>query len=264
MAFLERPDGQIHYEVSGEGPPLALVSGLGGAGSYWNNIVPALSRHFTVVQHDHIGTGKSSSRRQRHSVEALAADIDALMNHLGHGRYRYIGHSTGAAAGQVLAAERPQALEGLVLFAGWAGPDNHFRQCFATRKTLLERAGVEAYNAATPLFLYPPRWISENADALSAMIGSSNAVAGDPAIIAQRIDMIVAFDRRASAARTSAPTLVICAKDDFLTPPHLSKELAQLIPDARLALLDYGAHSCSQVAPDDFLGHVLPFLLQGR
>lgn len=261
MGFFERPDGRMYYEVSGEGPALALVSGLGGTGGYWNNIVPSLARHFTVVQHDHIGTGRSLSSRKRHSVEALAEDVDALMTHLGHPKYRYIGHSTGAATGQVLAIERPGHIERLVLFAGWAGPDNHFRQCFATRKTLLQSVGIEAYNAATPLFLYPPLWISQNPEELSAMVKLFNETASDPAIIAQRIDMIVAFDRRSSAGTIAAPTLAICAKDDFLTPPHLSEELARLIPNAKLKLLEYGGHSCSQVVATEFLDATLPFLL---
>jgi aminoacrylate hydrolase len=131
------------------------------------------------------------------------------------------------------------------------------------RKTLLERVGMEAYNEAAPLFLYPPLWISENSQALAAMIKAFNDTAPPVAVAAARIDMIVAFDRRSSVNRITTPTLVLCAKDDFLTPPHLSKELATLIPGAKLVLLDYGAHSCSQTAPDEFLARVLPFL-QGQ
>jgi aminoacrylate hydrolase len=260
MSFFQRHDGDIHYEVTGEGPPLALVSGLGGAGGYWNNIVPMLARHFTVVLHDHMGTGKSVSRRTRHSVDALAEDIDALMTHLGHARYSLVGHSTGAAVGQVLAADRPRRIDRLVLFAGWAGPDRHFELCFAVRKTALERVGVVAYNEATPIFLYPPLWISRNPDALASIIKLFNDTSPPADVMAARIDMIVAFDRRGTTPSITAPTLVICARDDILTPPHLSEELAALIPDAQLKLLDYGAHACSQVVADEFLASVLPFL----
>lgn len=260
MSFFERPDGRIYFEVDGEGPPLALVSGLGGSGSYWSNIVPPLARHFTVVRHDHMGTGKSSMTRKHHSVEALADDVDSLMRHLGYQRYSLVGHSTGAAAGQVLGLERRERLDRVVLFAGWAGPDTHFRQCFSVRKMLLERVGIEAYNEAAPLFLYPPRWISENPQALASMIKEANASAAPVAVAAARIDMIVAFDRRASVGLMTTPTLVLCARDDFLTPPHLSEELAQLIPDAQLSLLEYGAHACSQTVPQKFLDEIVPFL----
>lgn len=260
MSFLERPDGRIYFEVDGEGPPLALVSGLGGSGSYWNNIVPTLARHFTVVRHDHMGTGKSSMTRGHHSIEALANDVDSLMRHLGHQRYSLVGHSTGAAVGQVLGLERRERLDRVVLFAGWAGPDMHFRQCFSVRKMLLEHIGMKAYNEAAPLFLYPPRWISENSQALATMIKEANATATPVAVAAARIDMIVAFDRRAFLGKMTTPALVLCAKDDFLTPSHLSEELAKLIPGAQLKLLDYGAHACSQTVPQQFLDQIVPFL----
>lgn len=262
MSFFQRPDGEIYYEATGQGPPLALVSGLGGTGGYWASIVPALSRHFTVVLHDHMGTGKSTSRRTHHSVDALAEDIDALMAHLGHARYHLLGHSTGAAVGQVLGADRPQRIDRLVLFAGWAGPDRHFELCFSARKALLERVSVNAYNEATPIFLYPPLWISRNPDALASVIKLYNDTSPAAAVMAARIDMIVAFDRRKTAKSIANPTLIICAKDDILTPPHLSEELASLIPHAQLKLLDYGGHACSQVVADEFTASVLPFLLK--
>lgn len=263
MPMLERPDGDLAYEVVGEGPPLALVSGLGGTAAYWSNLVPVLSRAFTVVLHDHMATGRSRSRRTVHSVEALAADIDALLGHLGCDRCALIGHSTGAAAGQVLAQDRPGRIDRLVLYGGWAGPDPHFAHCFKVRRRMLTELGVHAYNEAGPLFLYPPLWISRNPDKVARIIADNDAAAPAVADIAARIDMIVGFDRRARLAEIHTPTFVVCAADDILTPPHLSEELVAGIPGAHLALLPWGGHACSQTAPEEFLATVLPFL-RGR
>ncbi|MFL9823619.1 alpha/beta fold hydrolase [Rhodoplanes sp. SY1] len=231
MPMLERPDGALFYEVTGSGPPLVLVSGLGGRGDYWANIVPVLARAFTVVLHDHVATGRSTSRRTTHSVEALAADLDALLGHLGIARCSLVGHSTGAAVGQVMAQDYAARLDRLVLYAGWAGPDAHFAHCFKVRRRLLTEIDDPAATEADD--------------------------------IAARIDMIVGFDRRARMGEITAPTLVVCAADDLITPPHLSEELAAGIPGARLATLPWGGHACSQTAPEEFLASVLPFL-RGR
>lgn len=262
MPTLARPDGDLAYEVVGEGPPLALVTGLGGVAAYWTNLVPVLSRSFSVILHDQIPTGASRARarRTRHSVEALAADLAALLDHLGCDRCHLIGHSTGAAVGQVMALDHPERLDRLVLYAGWAGPDPHFSYCFEIRRRALIERGVPAYNEMGPLFLYPPRWIARHRDRVARIIADNDAAPPPAEAIAARIDMIVAFDRRARLGAIRAPTLVVCAEDDILTPPHLSEELAAGIPDARLARLPWGGHACSQTAPEDFLAAVLPFL----
>jgi aminoacrylate hydrolase len=147
-----------------------------------------------------------------------------------------------------------------VLYAGWAGPDAFFALCFEARKALLQGSGVVAYQRATPLFLYPPSWISEDAGRLESLL--SGLVATTPAadVLAARIDMIVAFDRRSRQREIAAPTLVLCAEDDQLTPMHLSEELAAGIPHAELARLPWGGHAVSQTSPEKFLNVALQFL----
>lgn len=260
MPMLERPDGELPYEVVGDGPPLALVSGLGGAAAYWANLVPVLSRAFTVILHDHMATGRSRSRRTLHSVEALAGDLVALLDHLGCTSCSLIGHSTGAAVGQVIAQDHPARLEKLVLYGGWAGPDPHFAHCFKVRRRMLTEIGVPAYNEAGPLFLYPPLWISRNPDKVARIVADNDAASPKQEDIAARIDMIVGFDRRARMREIEVPTLVVCAADDILTPLYLSEELAAGIPAAHLVTLPWGGHACSQTAPEEFLASVLPFL----
>jgi aminoacrylate hydrolase len=257
---LERPDGTTVYEISGEGPPLFLLTGLGGSRGYWANLVPGLSRHFSVVLHDHMGTGQSQSRRSVHTVDALTDDALALMDHLGIQKAHFLGHSTGAAVGQIIAQNRPERIEKLVLYAGWAGPDPHFTLCFEIRKMLLMASGIPAYHRASPLFLYPPRWISESIEQLETLL--ANAIANSPPanVLAARIDMLLAFDRRNRMHEISTPTLIVCAEDDQLTPMHLSEELADGISGATLARMSWGGHAASQTRSAEFQSILLDFL----
>lgn len=258
--FLERPDGRLAYDVEGSGPPLLLVTGLGGSRRYWANLVQELARDFTVITHDHMGIGDSHGERVAHTVEALTEDVVALMDHLGIRQANLIGHSTGAAVGQMLAQDHPERLMKLVLSAGWCGPDPYFALCFEARKALLLGSGVAAYQRSTALFLYPPSWISADDARLETLLAGFIASAAPSHVLAARIDMIVAFDRRARQAEIAALTLVICAVDDQLTPMHLSEELAAAIPQARLVRLPWGGHASSQTAPTEFLNSVLEFL----
>jgi aminoacrylate hydrolase len=260
MPSLERPDGTLVYDVVGEGPPLMLVTGLGGSRRYWDNLLPTLTPRYTVITHDHMGTGETTSRRTVHTADALAADVLALMDHLGIAKTHLVGHSTGAAVGQILGAEVPERLAGLVLYAGWAGPDPYFDLCFKVRKELLLAAGAAAYHRATPLFLYPPAWMSEDKGRLDRLIDGMIASSPSVETLAARVDMLLAFDRRKHLGRVRARAVVVSADDDQLTPPHLSAELASGIPGARRVRLPWGGHAASQTASDAFLDAVLPAL----
>jgi aminoacrylate hydrolase len=79
-------------------------------------------------------------------------------------------------------------------------------------------------------------------------------------IVASRIDAIVDFDRTADLPHIRTPTLVICAKDDILTPPYFSRELARMIPGAELVELERGGHCASEASTKAFNDAVLGFI----
>jgi aminoacrylate hydrolase len=250
----------LYYETHGQGPPVMLVSGLGGLGAYWRPQLPAFSRRYQVVLHDHRGTGQSERASMRYSVEQMAADTLAVMDALQLERVHFIGHSTGGAIGQILAVEAPQRLRTLVLSSSWTTADPYFRWCFEVRRELLLRSGLAAYQHIAPLFLYPPWFINRHADELRAEQAGSAARFTTVEIASARIDAILAFDRTSQLASVTTPTLVICARDDGLTPPYFSEALARAIPGAQLVLLETGGHACSRTMTAEFDRHVLAFL----
>ena len=85
--------------MTGDGPPLLLVPGLGGIGSFWMHQVAAFARDFRVVTHDHRGTGQSSRSRITYSVDQMADDVLRLMDVLKIDAAHCVGHSTGGAIG---------------------------------------------------------------------------------------------------------------------------------------------------------------------
>ena len=75
-------DAELYYESHGEGPPLILVTGLGGFASFWAPHVPEFARNFRVITFDHRGIGGSTKSRIRYSVEQMADDVVKLMDAL--------------------------------------------------------------------------------------------------------------------------------------------------------------------------------------
>ncbi len=252
----------IYYEIHGDGPPVLLVAGLGGAGSYWQPQIGPLSRHFRVIVHDHRGTGSSTHQKMRYTVDRMAADTLGLMDALGIESAHLVGHSTGGAIGQILGVDHPDRLRSIVMYASWTRADEYFRRVFEIRKAIVLDQGAMAYMRATPVFLHPDWWINANKAALEAAEQKGLASFPAPEIVASRIDAIVAFDRVADLSRIKVPTLVLCAKDDRLTPLYFSEELARKIPNARLAVTETGGHALSQTLPEEFNRIVIDYLLE--
>jgi len=254
------PSGEIHYETHGNGTPVLLVPGLGGVGSYWAPNIPAFSARHQAIVHDHRGTGGSACSRISYSVDQMTDDLVAVMDHLKIERAHLVGHSTGGAIGQTLAAKHPERLISLTIYASWTKCDPFFRRVFEARRTLLTQGGAGAYTRAASVFLYPDWWINENIGLLEER--ERVAVPNFPPaeIVASRIDAIVAFDRTADLPNIRLPTLVICAKDDILTPPYFSRELARLIPNASLIELARGGHCASETNTAEFNDAVLGFI----
>ncbi|MDY7229555.1 alpha/beta fold hydrolase [Hyalangium rubrum] len=260
MPYAPIEEGTLYYEEYGSGPPLLLVSGLGGTSAYWRPQLEAYSKRYRVILHDHRGCGRSTRSEISYSVDQMSRDVLALMDHLRLERVHLLGHSTGGAIGQTIAVTAPERLRSLVLYASWGRTDEFFRRAMESRKALLERSGPEAFIRATPLFLFPPWWIHRFPERVAALDQVSREGFSGVAITASRCQAIIDFDRLAELGRIQAPTLVLCAQDDFLTPLYLSEELARHIPGARLVALARGAHAASQVEPEPFDQAVLGFL----
>ncbi|MEO1086179.1 MAG: alpha/beta hydrolase, partial [Acidobacteriota bacterium] len=201
-----RDGAELVYEVVGQGPPLALVTGLGGIAAWWKPLVPALSESFTLILHDHRGTGSSTRSRIEYSVDQMADDLVQLLDHLGIERCHLCGHSTGGSVGQILAIERPKRLDRLVLAACWDKCDGYFKRLFDLRATMLESAGVDAYVELGSLVAWPADFIAAKYETLLA--AEAKADRPPTEILLSRIRALQAFDRSSLLHLIKTPTLV--------------------------------------------------------
>ena len=261
MTILTLTDGEeLYYEVHGQGPPLVLISGLNGVGAFWKPHLEVLSRNFTVILHDHRGTGRSSPSRIDYSIEQMAGDLVELLDHLEIGQADMVGHSTGGAICQVLGIDQPERVASLVLSATWTAADGYFRRLFELRADVLRAMGPEGYLRASLMFMRPPAWIRDHDATQDEEIAAMAANFPLPEVMLSRIAALLEFDRRSELGRISAPTLILGARDDTVTPIYFTEELRGLIPGAETAILEAGGHFFPVSAAEEFRGLVLDFL----
>lgn len=246
------------FEVVGSGPPLLLLTGLGGVGRAWGAHRERFAEHFTTIVPDHRGTGSSDAPPSGYTISAHAADMAAVVRSVGLGPAHIVGSSTGGAIGQTMAIDHADTVRSLVPVSSWAGPDPFFEHQFVVRRRVLTESGPLAYLEASALFLFDPAFASRNPSRVREWIQKASAGPSNPEVMAQRIDMIRAHDERARLDEITAPTLVLVGEHDICTPPHLSVELAEGIPGARLEVLP-GGHFVYIEHPDAFFDAVAGF-----
>ncbi|TGJ94540.1 alpha/beta hydrolase, partial [Actinotalea fermentans ATCC 43279 = JCM 9966 = DSM 3133] len=115
VGLLPRPEGRLAYTVTGTGPLVVAVPGMGDLRATYRDLVPPLvEAGYRVAVMDLRGHGDSDTTFRAHGDVATAQDLLALVEHLG-GRAVLVGNSMGAGAVAWAAAEAPDAVAGLVL-----------------------------------------------------------------------------------------------------------------------------------------------------
>lgn len=261
MPQTNRDGADLFWEEHGSGPPLILAAGLGGVGSYWEPNLAALGEKFTLYVIDQRGTGRSSKIPVK-SVEQMAADLIAVMDAAGLASAHILGHSTGAAIGVATALDYPDRVRSLMVYASTTHGDPYRHRLFDLRRQIHAGLGTEAYAKYTTLLLYPPYWINANHERMKKIESAAAQQLGEPAVQASRLDAILAFDRREEFGRITAPTMVLCADDDIITPRYFSEDYAKRIPGARARYVERGGHALSRTEPEQFNTIALDFFME--
>lgn len=131
-------EATLRVRYGGQGPAVLLIHGHPRTGSTWYAVAPLLvAAGFSVVVPDMRGYGQSSKPsvledHVQQSKRAVAGDLAALMEMLGHSSYAVVGHDRGALVSLRLALDFPDRvsrlaeLDGLPVVEHLERVDAHF------------------------------------------------------------------------------------------------------------------------------------------
>jgi haloacetate dehalogenase len=113
----------LRMRHGGRGSPVVLLHGHPRTHATWHRVAPLLASRHAVVCPDLRGYGRSTlppdqPGHAQSSKRAMAADVVALMRHLGHDRFSVVGHDRGSLVAMRAALDHPEAVTRLVIMDG--------------------------------------------------------------------------------------------------------------------------------------------------
>jgi haloacetate dehalogenase len=116
---LATPETTIRVRTGGSGPPLLLLHGYPQTHVMWHKVAPLLAHRFTLVCADLGGYGASGKPvttpdHAPYAKRAMAADMVAVMQALGHEHFHLAGHDRGGRVAHRLAVDHPDRVTSLV------------------------------------------------------------------------------------------------------------------------------------------------------
>jgi pimeloyl-ACP methyl ester carboxylesterase len=178
------------------------------------------------------------------TIAELAADV---LTHAPQ-QFALAGLSMGGYVAMEIMRQAPERVLGLALLDTSARPDTP--EGTANRRKLMEQAETNfqiVLDTLMPKLVHPSRMIYNSiVDTVYSMghrIGKDNFLKQQRAIIG-RID-----SRPHLAKIAGCPTLILCGRDDILTPLELHEEMAAAIPGSRLVVIEECAHLSTMGQP---------------
>ena len=259
----------IHYQDDGprDAPPVVLLHGFGAWTFTWRAQRAALLRAgYRVIATDQIGYGASDRPAApvyttRAQAELILAALDALGVEAAH----LVGHSFGARVALQIALIAPPRVRSLVAIAP---------EAFATERPPIGRLAALpligyalAYYSLGPRLVRPGlKYVAKRHDWLT-----DEAVAGYAAPMRVRGSAAAQVWQARSPkdgarpvpprlAEVAQPALVIWGADDPVFPADDAHRLVQILPNARLVLLDGTGHLPHEERAGDVTKAILEFL----
>lgn len=215
--WIDTKDARLWTRRTGTGSiPILLISGGPGAADYMDEVAELLAEHFTIVQFDPRGCGRSIGNSTHYTLADCLQEMERIRTYYGFHQWFVVGHSWGADVGLAYALAHPSVLSGFVSLAGTGiQNDRDWKDAYVSNK--------EVQGEEQPDFLYPT-----NKEVHRHLLSSWRTFIKTPDLF-----------KRLSTLQI--PTLFVVAGND-IRPSWPIQQLAQLIPAAEYQEIKEAGH----------------------
>jgi pimeloyl-ACP methyl ester carboxylesterase len=242
-----------------DAPLVVLIHGLGLTHEVWDQMVPALAPQSCVLTYDMLGHGQTPSKANP-DLAALAAQLSALLDHLGRDKAVLVGFSLGGMIARRFAQDYPARTQALAIL------HSPHRRTDAAQAAIVARVvQAQSQGPSSTVEAALQRWFTDDFRAQNPammdkvrgwVLGNNPATYPDYyRILASGIDEIVG-----PKPPITCPTLVVTGDEDYGNGPEMTLAIAAEIVGAQTLILPGLRHMALMQAPDLTNTPLLAFL----
>ena len=250
------------YTDTGVGRPIVLIHGYPFNRALWTEQLPALSNAHRIIAPDLRGFGDSDASPDTSTMNQLAADVAALMDHLEIPRATIGGLSMGGYVALAFYKQFRSRVRALVLADTRAQADT--AEGKQTRAQQAEKALSEGMAGIADTMLpklLTPETVSKRPEIVKFIRDMMLQTKPEGAAAALR-GMAEREDQTAMLPKITVPTLVLVGAEDAITPVADSEKMHHAIDNSRLVILDHAGHVSNLERTQQFNDELLHFLSQ--
>lgn len=253
VRFVTSRDGtRIGWARFGQGPPLVRVATwltnleTDWSSPIWRPWLTGLGEHFTVVRYDDRGSGLSDRHPADISFERWVEDLEAVVSGAGLSHFLLLGMSQAGAVAVAYAAKNPTRVDHLVLYGAYAvgSGQRQLSAADAYEHDLFLQLMRMGWGRDSPAFgrIFTAELLPDATDQQAHWLDLLQRGSTDGETAARMAQARSLIDVSDLARSVEVPTLIVHLRDDQAVPFENGRELASMIPGARLVILEGRNH----------------------
>jgi pimeloyl-ACP methyl ester carboxylesterase len=251
------------FKLSGVGPPVVLVHGVGTRLEDMDLLSARLEADMRVLRYDLRGHGESEKVPGPYTLEDFSDDLVELLDAMQWERVHCFGFSLGGLIAQRLALDHPQKLMRVGLISAIAGRTPEEKANALRRADELRDGG----GAASHLDQAVTRWFTDSfREAHPEIIEGrkQRILTNHPQCYAAAYRVLAAYDLADELPGIKHETLVATGEFDQGSNTRMSRLMAERIPHAQLRILPGMKHALLLECPDRLADLIRSFVLTGK
>lgn len=264
MANFEFKGKNIYYDVQGKGRAFIILNGIMMSTKSWEPFMESFTENNMCIRLDFLDQGQSDKLKSSDYTQDIQVQIiHALLKELNLDKVSIVGISYGGEVALEFAVKHPNLVDRLVLFNTTPYTSPWLAEIGYKWNSIGKTRNGKTYYQATIPAIYSPSfyesrlaWMKKREEILLPIFSNPEFLDA----MERLTNSAEHFDVREKLDQITAPTLIIAADEDYLTPINNQKYLNQHIKGSNLIILPGVGHASMYEKPLVFVSLVLGFI----